>query len=319
LKAILALSQNTRGIICLVGALAFLTISDSIIKWLSPELPLHEITLLRAVIALVFVLGIVKLEGGIKTLKTRRPVLHLLRGSMLVLANMFFFLGLAAMPLAETVTLFYTAPLFICLLSKPVLGEKVGTSRWLAIVLGLVGVLIMLRPGSELFKAISLLPVLAALSYAAMTMMTRKLGINDSAGSMTFYIQIAFIIISLCVGAALGDGRYDQFDNASISFLLRAWSWPNQTQMELLLLCGFMVSFGGYLISQAYRLGEAAAVAPFEYASLPFALVVGYTMWGDWPDWVSFAGSGLIISSGLLVVFLENRKHKKVMPQVADI
>ena len=135
---------------------------------------------------------------------------------------------------------------------------------------------------------------------------------------MTFYIQIAFILISISVGIGIGDGRYDQFDNASISFLLRAWNWPNQTQLELLLICGFMVSLGGYLISQAYRLGEAAAVAPFEYASLPFALIVGYTMWGDWPDWVSFAGSGLIILSGLLVVFLENRKRSRIMPKMAD-
>ena len=316
MKAILALSQNTRGIICLIGAVAFLTISDSIIKWLSPDLPLHEITLLRALIALVFVSVMVKLEGGIKTLKTRRPILHLVRGSLLVVANMFFFLGLAAMPLAETVTLFYTAPLFICLLSKPVLGEKVGLSRWVAIGLGLIGVLIMLRPGSELFRVISLLPIMAALCYAAMTMMTRKLGMSATAGSLTFYIQVAFVLISICVGIGIGDGRYDQFDNASLSFLFRAWSWPNQTQLELLLLCGFMVSLGGYLISQAYRLGEAAAVAPFEYTSLPFALLVGYSMWGDWPDWISFAGSGLIIASGLLVVVLENRNQRKPIPKI---
>ena len=310
MKVFTSLGQNTRGIICLVGALAFLTISDSIIKWLSPQLPLHEITLLRAVIALGFVLIIVQLEGGLTTLKTRRPALHLIRGSMLVIANMFFFLGLAAMPLAETVTLFYTAPLFICILSQPVLGEKVGFSRWIVICLGLFGVLIMLRPGTDLFRLVSLLPILAALSYAAMTMMTRKLGIRESAGAMTFYIQIAFILISSVIGIGIGDGSFDQYDNPSINFLLRAWSWPNQVQLELLILCAFMASVGGYLISQAYRLGEAAAVAPFEYASLPFALIVGYTMWGDWPDWIAFVGSGFIIGSGLLVVFLERRTDK---------
>ncbi len=242
---------------------------------------------------------------------------------MLVLANMFFFLGLAAMPLAETVTLFYTAPLFICVLSQPVLGEKVGFMRWLTVLLGLGGVLIMLRPGTELFRVISLLPILAALSYAAMTMMTRKLGMRESAGALTFYIQLAFIAISTLVGISIGDGSLDRFDNPSLGFLLRAWSWPNQTQLELLLLCGVLVAFGGYLISQAYRLGEAAAVAPFEYASLPFALLVGYTMWGDWPDWISFAGSGLIIGSGLLMGFLENRAVKKKVAslhnQVVDV
>jgi len=305
------LNQNTQGVLCLVSALACLTVSDSIIKWLSPELPLHQITLFRSCFALVIVMFIVQLEGGLVTLKTRRPILHFVRGSMLVLANMFFFVGLAAMPLAETVVLFYTAPLFICILSQPVLGERVGLSRWLVIIVGLIGAIIMLRPGSEVFKLVSLLPILAALSYAAMTMMTRKLGIREKAGALTFYIQLAFIVISSITGLAIGDGSFDLYDNKSLGFLLRAWAWPNSYQLQLLMLCGGIVSIGGYLISQAYRLGEASAVAPFEYASLPFALVIGFYLWGDWPDWHAFIGTGLIICSGLLVFYLENRAHKK--------
>jgi drug/metabolite transporter (DMT)-like permease len=305
------INQNTQAVLCLISALACLTVSDSIIKWLSPELPLHQITLFRSCFALVIVLVIVQLEGGLVTLKTRRPILHFVRGSMLVLANMFFFIGLAAMPLAETVVLFYTAPLFICMLSQPVLGEKVGLSRWLVIFAGLIGAIIMLRPGSEVFKPVSLLPILAALSYAAMTMMTRKLGIQEKAGALTFYIQIAFIVISSITGLAIGDGAFDLYANKSLGFLLRAWVWPNSYQLQLLMLCGGIVSIGGYLISQAYRLGEASAVAPFEYASLPFALVIGYYLWGDWPDSYAFVGTGLIICSGLLVFYLENRAHRK--------
>ena len=306
-----SLSPNTLGALCLIGALGCLTLSDSIIKWLSPELPLHQITLFRSCIALVLVMIIVQFEGGLVTLKTRRPVLHFLRGSMLVLANMFFFTALAAMPLAETVVLFYTAPLFICMLSQPVLGEKVGLSRWFVIIVGMVGATIMLRPGSDVFNVVSLLPIMAALSYATMIMMTRKLGMQEKAGALTFYIQIAFIVISAVAGLAIGDGKFDTYDNTSLEFLLRAWVWPDLTQFKLLIICGSIVSVGGYLISQAYRIGEAPAVAPFEYASLPFALVVGFYLWGDWPDWHAFTGTGLIISSGLLVMYLENRHHKK--------
>ena len=167
--------------------------------------------------------------------------------------------------------------------------------------------LVMLRPGSEVFRLVSLLPILAALCYAVMTMMTRKLGMRESGGAMTFYIQIAFILVSTLVGLAIGDGKFDVYDSTALQFLTRAWLWPDATQWQLLILCGLIVSFGGYLLSQAYRLGEAPAVAPFEYASLPIALVVGYYLWGDWPDWAAFTGTGLIIGSGLLVVYLENR------------
>jgi drug/metabolite transporter (DMT)-like permease len=197
------------------------------------------------------------------------------------------------------------------MLSQPVLGEKVGLSRWFIIVVGMLGAIIMLRPGSDFFNLISLLPIMAALSYAAMIMMTRKLGIQEKAGALTFYIQIAFIVISSFVGLAIGDGAFDIYDNTSLHFLLRAWVWPSLVQFQLLILCGAIVSVGGYLISQAYRIGEAPAVAPFEYASLPFALVIGFYLWGDWPDWNAFIGTGLIVSSGLLVMYRENRAHKK--------
>ena len=315
-----SLSNNSQGILCLMSGVAFLSVSDSIIKWLSPFYALHEIMLFRALFAMLVVLYIVRLEGGLKSLKTQRPILHFLRGTLLVLANMFFFLGLATLPFAETVALFFVAPLFICLLSQPVLGEKVGASRWLVIVIGLCGVLVMVRPGADVFSATSLLPILAALCYAIMQMMTCKLGIHERAGTLTFYIQFAFIVISSVIGLSIGNGHFNTTDNATSEFLLRAWTWPVPEHFGLLALCGFIVAFGGYFLSQAYRLGQASAVAPFEYSSLPFALILGYLLWGDLPDLISFLGSGLIIFSGFLIVYIENRssKHRLLAVPVKD-
>ena len=306
-----SLSLNTQGILCLVGAVVFLTISDSIIKWLSPTYALHEIMLFRSLFAMLLVFVIIHLEGGLKTLKTRRPLLHFFRGSLLVLANMFFFLGLATLPFAETVALFFVAPLFICILSQPVLGEKVGAIRWIVILLGFCGVLIMVRPGAEVFRFTSLLPILAALSYAVMQMLTRKLGMQEKAGTLTFYIQLAFISISSVIGLSIGDGRYNNFDNPTFDFLLRAWTMPVPADFVLLAICGLIVAIGGYLLSQAYRLGQASAVAPFEYTSLPFAIILGYYLWSDLPDWISIIGSGFIIFSGFLIVYFENRDNRR--------
>jgi len=294
-----------------MAALVFLTLSDSIIKWLSPYYALHEIMLLRSCFAMVLVFVFIYLEGGLVTLKTRRPALHLLRGTLLVFANMFFFLGLATMSLAETVALFFTAPVFICLMAQPVLGEKVGLARWVAIGVGLCGVIVMVRPGTEVFALTSLLPIMAALTYSAMQMVTRKLGMQDSAGTLTFYIQIAFILIGSIMGLLIGDGRLNNHDNPTFDFLLRAWEWPSYEHLRLLALCGLIVACGGYLMSQAYRLAQASVVAPFEYTSLPFALVVGFIVWGDWPDWISLVGSALIVLSGLLIAYFERVANKK--------
>ncbi|NKB77287.1 MAG: EamA family transporter [Gammaproteobacteria bacterium] len=171
-----SLSSRSIGIFSLLGSVALLTGSDSIIKWLSPHYALHEIMLFRAGFALIIIMAIVYIEGGIQVLRTRRPVLHALRGLLFVLANMFFFLGLANMPLADAVAVFFAAPIFICLLSKPILGEEVGFYRWMAIVAGMVGVIIMLRPGHSTFTVSAVLPLLAAFTYACLQMLTRKLG-----------------------------------------------------------------------------------------------------------------------------------------------
>ena len=315
INSVRKLSPNAQGILSLVVALVFLTVSDSIIKWLSPKYALHQIMLFRALIAITVVLTIVKLEGGFHLLRTRRPWLHLLRGSLLVVANMFFFLGLASLPMAETVALFFAAPLFICLLSEPILGEKVGLGRWLAIIVGLAGVVVMVRPGAEVFKAASLLPIAAAFTYAAMQMVTRKLGMQDKAGTLTFYIQVAFILISTLSGLLIGDGRYNTGDNTTLDFLLRAWIWPDPADITLFVGVGVTVAFGGYFLSQAYRIAQASVVAPFEYTSMPFALAAGFFVWGDWPDTVAFIGSGLIVASGLLILYIEKQQSgKKARP-----
>ena len=301
------MSDNIKGILCLTGALVFLTLSDSIIKWLSPHYALHQIMLYRAVFALFIVLVFVFFGGGIESLKTRRPGMHLLRGMFLVFANMFFFLGLATMPIAETVALFFVAPMFICLLAQPILGEKVGFTTWIAITIGLIGVLIMVRPGADIFRINALLPILAALMYAGMQMVTRKLGLQDRASTMTFYIQVSFILVSSVIGVIFGNGRFDESDDPTVGFLLRAWRMPGMVDLQLLALCGCIIAGGGYLMSQAYRIGQASIIAPFEYTSLPFALIVGYLIWGDWPDVISFIGCAFIVAGGLIVALFDKR------------
>lgn len=301
------------GILSILGAALLLTGSDSVIKWLSPHYPLHEIVLVRAVVALLFILILVKLEGGLAILRTRRPWLHLFRGLLIVVANMAFFLGIASLPLADAVALFFVAPLFITLMSGPILGEKVGIRRWLAVLVGLIGVVVMLRPGFGALQPAAFLPLVAALAYAAMQMVTRRLGVTDKAASLAFYIQITFLVVSSLIGLAIGDGRYGGFDNPSLEFFFRAWIWPETTDLLLMAFCGFLVAGGSYLLSQAYRVAEAALVAPFEYIALPFAVLWGYQLWGDLPDAISVVGIVLIVSGGLFILY---RKPEQSKPTV---
>ena len=176
----------------LVGVFC-ISINDMLIKQLSAGYPLHQIVFSRSGIGILLTLLIVQYEGGFGILRTKRPGLHALRGLMIVIANMTFFVALAVLPLADVTALFFAAPLFITLLSIPILGEKVGPLRLSAVAIGFAGVVIMQRPwaGSdslEVSRIVLLLPVLAALTYALNQLLTRKLGVTSKASAMAVYI-----------------------------------------------------------------------------------------------------------------------------------
>lgn len=240
---------------------------------------------------------------------------HFLRGCCVVFANMSFFLGLAALPLAEGVAIFFISPMVITIFSVIFLKETVEPRRWLAIILGLIGVIIILKPGTEAFQFAAILPLMAAFGYATLHMLTRYIGRTESAAAMSFYIQITFIFVSILFGLILGDGRYSGGSDPSLEFLFREWSWPVLTDYYILVAIGAASALGGFFISQAYRVSEAAFVAPFEYIALPMAIVWGILVFGEWPDIVSYLGIALILGSGLYMIW---RETKAAMQQVPD-
>ncbi len=282
---------------------------------MSAGYPLHEIVFMRANIAILVTLGVfVPLEGGLKNLKTKRLRQHLLRGVSVLCANTCFFAGLASMKLAEATAIFFVSPLIITLFAVIFLGEKAGPRRWIAVLVGLIGVVIMMRPGSEAFQLAALLPVAAATGYAALHTLTRKMGGSESASTMALYIQIFFIVSSATIGLIFGDGRYAKTDNASIDFLFRAWVWPESKDFLLMVMIGFASAVGGYLISQAYRVAQASAIAPFEYVAMPLSIMWGVLVFAEWPDAIAWLGTALIVGAGLFVFWREtvlNRKPRK--------
>ncbi len=297
---------NALGIACAVGGALCFSVNDMAIKLLSDGYALHQVVLMRASVALVFTLGIlVPLNGGPAVLRTRRLGLHLLRGACVVFANMCFFLALAAMPLADATAIFFVSPLMIAAASVVFLREKVGPRRWTAVLLGLFGVIVIMRPGTGVFQPAALLPVLAAAGYAGLHILTRRIGGTERAVTMAFYIQMTFILVSTMMGLTVGDGRFAGQGDRSLEFLLRAWVWPDEGDLWLLGLIGMASACGGFLISQAYRVTEAALAAPFEYATLPLAVFWGVVVFGDWPDRFTWVGMAMILSGGLYLVWRE--------------
>lgn len=305
-------NPNTVGITLILIGIVAISVNDLLIKFLSGGYPLHQMIFFRSAIGIAFSLILVQWEGGWSILKTRRPGLHILRGVLVVISNILFFAALAVLPLADATALFFVAPLMITLLSIPLLKEPVGPWRLGAVFVGLLGVVIMMKPWAgagalEVPRYVLLLPVASALFYALNQIMTRKLGLTTQASAMAVYIQGMFIIVSLVFWAVAGDGRYAaDATNPSVVFLLRAWIWPQGMDIWLFLGLGLNSAIVGYCLAQAYRLANAATIAPFEYVGLPLAVFWGWLIFADLPDLAVTTGIVLILGAGLFV-FLRER------------
>ena len=289
-------------------AVIFFAINDMMIKFLSGGYALHEVVLIRSTIGLVIICAVIApLTDGWSIVHTKKLRMHVMRGFCVVIANMTFFLGLAAMPLADAVAIFFISPLVITIFSVIFLGEHVGPRRWIAIFVGLLGVLLIVRPGTSAFQVASLLPMAAAVAYALIHILARRLGPTESAATMAFYIQVTFIAICILIGLTIGGGRFADQTHPSLVFLFRAWSWPLVSDFVYFAVIGVGVAFGGYFISQAYRVAEAGFVAPFEYLAMPLAVLFGYIVFDELPDAFTWVGIALIVGSGLFTVWRERK------------
>ncbi|MDG1093855.1 MAG: DMT family transporter [Paracoccaceae bacterium] len=308
--------QARLSILCVMGASLAFSLNDITVKYFTDSLPLHEVILFRSLFGMAFILFLFGRGVPLKTMfSTRCLSRHILRGLSVVVANFAFFAGLAALPLAEASAIFFIAPLLITGFSAFFLGEYVGVWRWTALLVGLLGVLIIVKPGSAAFQWAVILPLLSAIAYATLHTITRSMGLAESPITMSLYIQLVFIVVCLGMGLMFGDGRFAGLGHPSAEFILRAWAWPSGRDVLLFVAAGFFSASGGYLISQAYRSSSAGLVAPFEYSTVILAVLWGYIFWQEVPGLSSAFGIFLIIASG---VFVAIREFKRQVPPASQ-
>lgn len=300
-----------NGILLVLGGSVVFSINDVAIKFLSGDYALHQVILVRSMVSLSFLLVLIAVAGsGFAQLRTRRPLEHLLRVAIVMVSNVTFFMGLAALPLADAVATAYVAPILVTLLSIVVLGEKVGPRRWAAVAVGMLGVVVMLRPGAGVVQTAALLVLISAFCYASGHMMTRRMRDTESAITLNFYVQTGFVVVSCAMGLWVGDGHLAGSANPSLAFLFRAWIWPPMADWPALLATGVAVTIGGLMVAQAYRTCEAGLIAPFEYAGMPMAILWGAVIFGQLPDATGWVGITLICGAGLYTLWRETLNRR---------
>jgi drug/metabolite transporter (DMT)-like permease len=310
-------AQDHAGfsIACALGGSLAFSVNDIAVKSFASSLPLHEVVLFRALVALAFTLAVFAPGMAVRdVLRTRRPGAHLFRGICVVVSNMTYFAALASLPLAETSAIFFIAPLLITALSAVLLRERVGALRWAALCAGLTGVLLIVKPGTTAFQWAMVLPAFSALAYAGMHTMTRRMGLSEPAATMAVYNQITFIVVCAGMGLAVGRGELAGSGHPALEFIFRAWVVPGPRDLLLFLVAGMCSATGGYLVSQAYRSSAAGLVAPFEYVALVLAAFWGWAIWGELPGLSSGLGILLILASGVFVAWRASRHRAVTSP-----
>lgn len=288
-----------KSVLYLLSGVFIFSIQDVIIKWISGKYPVHEIVLIRSFVSIIPILMIAQLDGGLVLLRTRRLVGHIIRSILMFSAYTCFYLSLSALPLAETVSLFFSAPIFITLFSAFFLREKVELSTWFAVIAGFLGVIIMLKPGSNVMEPAALLAVLTALLYAIASIITRKLGQTESGVSLAFYLAVMYMVFSVILAVVLNSVGFTSKTHPSLIFLFREWRFPARGDFIIFLSLGLIAAAGFYFLSQAYRLAKPSTIAPFEYVAVPLSIIWGYLVWRDVLEFQAIIGMVFIVGSGL--------------------
>jgi drug/metabolite transporter (DMT)-like permease len=274
-----------RGIALFIAATICFSTSDTMAKVLSTDLPAIEIAWIRYIVFVILASGLVYRSGlGIHV---RKPGWHVVRGLGLVGSAIFFMLSLRSLPLAEAATIGFASPLLITALSVPFLGEVVGRKRWAAVIVGMLGVLVVVRPGSAAFQPAALFGLASSLSWAVATILTRKMSGQHAAAMLLWSAVTGLVVLTV-----------------SLPFV---FVWPSARDVGLAMVLGVVASTGQYLMVFAYRHASASLLAPFAYTQLLWAVIAGWLVFHTLPDIWTLGGGAIIAASGFFAARSERR------------
>ena len=271
------------GCICLAGL--HFSVMGGIAKLLGQSYSSVQVSWARATVHLVFLAAVFLPRYGMPVLRTRKPGLQLARAGMLTTSNLCFFFAITFIPLAKASAVSLAAPLIVALLAWPMLRERTTPLRVASVFVGFLGVLVVIRPGGEVFHPASLLVLVSAAAYGVYQILTRMVAPYDPPATSALWSPLT---------------------GAVLLMLAQPWVWENPrtiTDCALFLACGTLGAVGHYLVAQALHFAPANIASPFQYLQLLAAVGVGYVMFGNWPDALTWVGAGIIVSAGLVLAW----------------
>jgi drug/metabolite transporter (DMT)-like permease len=280
-------SDNLRGIVAMACAVAAFSGMDTLLKLFSTHYPPMQVSTMRGLASLPFMIVVILATGRLRDLKPVRFRLHLLRGMLSVVMIYGFVHGVRELTLANTYAIYLSAPLLIAALSVPLLREHIGWRRWTAICVGLVGVMVILRPSASSMLSLGAVAIfISAITYAISAIIVSVLARTDTAIGT---IMWQMILLTVFAGAlAIAD-----------------WQPVQREHLPWLVGVGIFGALGQWLITMAFRTAPPSVVAPFEYTALLWGVAIDWTLWGALPSSRVYVGGGIVIASGLYLIWRE--------------
>ncbi|MDA9509624.1 multidrug DMT transporter permease [Bradyrhizobium sp. CCBAU 11386] len=283
-----------KGIALILLSTVFLGCSDITAKYLSTSLPSIQITWIRFLTFALLFTPVMLPASPLYAMRTQRLGLHVMRGAALLGSSLFFITGLRFLPIAEASATGFVAPLFVTALSIVFLGEKVGMRRWFATALGLIGVLIILRPGTSAFHLAAFFPVVSAACWAGTLILTRMMSGREAVITTMAYSSLTGLAIL----------------TAMVPFV---WVTPSWTAIALGIFIGVASTAGQWIVVLAYRYGDASVLAPFSYTQLLWVSILGFFIFGEVPDAWTVVGAAFIVASGLYIAHRERVRRAQLL------
>jgi len=277
------LSPQLLGILAMSAAGAVFSLHDALTKYLSATYPIGEIIFFRQLTSTIILTLYVQMTAGLGAYKTTEIRFQLVRSVLFVISTTLIALSVSVLPLATALSIVFASPLLVATLSATTLGEPVGPRRWLAIIIGFVGVLVIIRPANASFSWLLLIPVAAASASALRDIATRILHRTDSTYAILFWSNIAILI-------------------AMLFTIPYGWKPVATPDIAILIAAGTLNLLAHFLTITALRLGDAALVTPFRYSSLVWAALIGYIGWNHVPDQWTIIGATIIVAAGVYLV-----------------
>jgi drug/metabolite transporter (DMT)-like permease len=298
-KAFLSFSPTAKAVIYMIIAAVFLTALDAFAKQLTKSHHTLQVVWARYFFQILW--AVLLLAPRVPQLmKTDHLGLQLLRSALLFGATMFFFFALNWMPLSDVAAIFEVAPLLITIFAFVILKERIGPRRWWGVAFGLLGAVIIIRPGSEVFSVTSLVPMGSAACFAAYVIATRVLGQGESPWTSFLYTALIGTLI-----ASLFAPFY--------------WSQPTAINWVLMIIMGGVAGIGHYCLIKAFTLSDASFLAPFSYLNVFFNTIWGFLFFYEIPSIYTVIGASIIISAGIYVWYRENKSEKQRVTEVSEL